>query len=455
MPNVSIIIRTKNEERWISSCLEGVFNQNYKDFEVILVDNESTDKTIQKAKKYPVKLVSIKNFLPGKAINLGISQSIGKIIVILSGHCIPVSDKWLENLIYDLKDPNVAGVYGRQQPMSFSSDNDKRDLITVFGLDKKIQKKDPFFHNANSAVRREFINTISFDENATNIEDRIWGAEVIKAGYQIVYEPTASVFHYHGINQNLDPKRSRNVVRILEGIDQNDTKKNNKYVEPFNAEDLKITALIPAKGKLEIFGEKPLIFYTIKRALESKYINRVIALCDYEETAAVCREAGAETPFLRPQNLSHSFSTINDLLKFSIQKLNDMEYHPDICVVLQKNYPFRPQGFIDDIIERFVREGADCMIPMKEEGRAIWKKSKHNIENISEFIPRELKKEQFMISHFGLGFVTHTNFLIDGTLGLDKKVCMYPIIDAVNTLEIRDEKALSTVETLIEHLWKK
>ena len=52
---VSIIIRTKNEERWISSCLDAVYSQNYKSFEVIVVDNESTDKTIEKVLQYPVK----------------------------------------------------------------------------------------------------------------------------------------------------------------------------------------------------------------------------------------------------------------------------------------------------------------------------------------------------------------------------------------------------------------
>ena len=156
MPKVSIIIRTKNEERWISSCLKSIFGQTHKDFEVILVDNNSTDQTVNKAKAYPIKVLTIKDFYPGRAINLGVSESRGEIIIILSGHCIPVTDKWLENLIKDLDDPEVAGVYGRQQPMSFSSDNDKRDLVTVFGLDKKIQKKDPFFHNANSAVRKSF-----------------------------------------------------------------------------------------------------------------------------------------------------------------------------------------------------------------------------------------------------------------------------------------------------------
>ena len=46
----SIIIRTKNEERWISNCLDKIFSQSYKNFEVILVDNNSSDKTVEKSK---------------------------------------------------------------------------------------------------------------------------------------------------------------------------------------------------------------------------------------------------------------------------------------------------------------------------------------------------------------------------------------------------------------------
>ena len=48
---VSIIIRVKNEEKWITSCLRAVFSQTYKNFEVILVDNNSSDNTIKKAKE--------------------------------------------------------------------------------------------------------------------------------------------------------------------------------------------------------------------------------------------------------------------------------------------------------------------------------------------------------------------------------------------------------------------
>ncbi len=450
MPKVSIIIRTKNEERWIGNCLDAVFKQKFKDFEVIVVDNESSDHTVKKAKKYPVNVVSIKNFLPGRAINLGVSKSKGEIIVILSGHCIPVNDNWLSNLINDLNDPKVAGVYGRQQPMSFSSDNDKRDLITVFGLDKKIQKKDSFFHNANSAIRKDFLEKFPFDEETTNIEDRIWGMQVIKAKYQIIYEPTASVFHFHGINQNLDPDRSRNVVRILENLDDKVSKDESKFIDPYNPLSLETLVLIPVVGELEMCGKIPLIYYTIKRAIEAKHVNRIIALVDNEKSAKICKELGAEVPFLRPKELSSNISSIQDVLKFGLSKLNERDYFPDICVVLYQNYPFRSPGLIDDFILRFVREGADSMMPMKEEGRAIWKKSNDDIKNINPLMPRKLKKDQFLVSHFGLGFVTRSNFIADGSLGLEQKVYSYPIKDPLSSLEIRDEKTLSYISSFLE-----
>ena len=58
-PKVSIIIRTKNEERWITACLDAVFSQNYKDFEVIIVDNKSNDRTLDKIKSFNIqKIVS-------------------------------------------------------------------------------------------------------------------------------------------------------------------------------------------------------------------------------------------------------------------------------------------------------------------------------------------------------------------------------------------------------------
>ena len=144
----SIIIRTKNEERWINSCLSAVYEQTYKNIEVIIVDNNSSDRTIDNAKEFPVdKIINITDYLPGKSLNLGINEASGDYIVCLSGHCIPVNNFWLESLVNAIdENDNYAGVYGRQEPMSFSTSSDKRDLLLTFGLDRRVQEQDSFFH---------------------------------------------------------------------------------------------------------------------------------------------------------------------------------------------------------------------------------------------------------------------------------------------------------------------
>ena len=84
MPEISIIVRTKNEERWIAHCLSMLYKQDYSDFEVILVDNSSTDHTVQVAKRFPIAtVINVDRFLPGRALNQGIRASSGKFIVCL------------------------------------------------------------------------------------------------------------------------------------------------------------------------------------------------------------------------------------------------------------------------------------------------------------------------------------------------------------------------------------
>ena len=67
----------------------------------------------------------------------------------LSAHCIPASRKWLSRMVKSIRQKNIAGVYGRQLPLHSTSPDDARDLLVTFGNENKIQKKDPFFHNAN------------------------------------------------------------------------------------------------------------------------------------------------------------------------------------------------------------------------------------------------------------------------------------------------------------------
>ncbi len=448
MKKISIIIRTKNEERWISQCLKGIEGQKATDYEVILVDNNSTDKTIEKARQFkPSKIINCEHFLPGKALNMGIEQSSGDYIVAISGHCIPVNDKWLESLLANFADNSVAGVYGRQEAMSFTSDYDKRDLALIFGLDRKVQTKDSFFHNANSMIRRDVWNQIRFDDNVTNIEDRVWAQKVLQRGYKIVYEPEASVYHYHGIHQNQNSERCANVVRILKDI-------HSDYdYKTIDVDRQNVVALIPVKGPVKRLGGRPLIEYTIERVRESRLIKRIIVSTDNEETARVAKKAGAEVPFMRDESLSREHVDIGKVLEYSLEKIEDLKIYPDLIVSLEITFPFRPKGLLDDMIGQLARHGFDSVVAARRENRAIWKEEDGRIIQLDEgMLPRQFKEPTF-IGLKGVGCVTHPEFLRSGNF-LGKNIGIYEVNNPYSHIEVRSDEEIRMASVLIDE-WLK
>ena len=446
---VSIIIRSFNEEKWIGACLEAVFKQDYNNFEVILVDNQSTDQTVKKTEQFPVKIISISDFLPGQAINNGIRVSTGELIVCLSAHCIPVNDKWLSSLVANFTDEKIAGVYGRQEPMTFTSDTDKRDLLTVFGLDKKVQTKDSFFHNANSMIRRDVWEKIPFDETVTNIEDRVWGRDVIKAGYNIVYEPEASVYHYHGIHQNQNKERCANVVKIIEGLG----KESGYEFSHLDLNKLNIIALIPVRGEVINLNGKSLLDHAIASAQDSKFIKQVIVSTDDEKQAAIAKRAGAQVPFIRTTDLSGEQVDLEHVYQYTVKELENRGIIADIVVTLQVTFPFRPKGFIDQLILRLVKEGLDSVLAARSEYGSCWVRENEAIKRIDQgFIPRRFKEPAY-IGIEGLGCATYPIFLRAGHL-LGDKVGIVEINNPYSSIEVRDAVGLELAKQVISQ-WEK
>lgn len=444
---VSIIIRAKNEERRISACLQAVFRQPYKDFEVILVDNMSTDMTVAKAKKFNVKILTIEDYLPGKALNLGIKASQGEFLLSLSAHCIPKDSNWLSNLLRNFDDEDVAGVYGRQEPMVQTSDLDKRDLWTIFGMDKRVQIKDSFFHNANSMIRRSVWEEVPFDANVTNIEDRIWAKQVINKGYKIIYEPEASVYHYHGIHQSADSKRCRNIVSIMESMVPI-SKKEEHLIK-----DLNITALIPVKGEIQYLCGKPLVEYTLERAKQSRFVDKIIVSTDNPKIAKIAKKFGAEVPFIRPPELSLPEVGIEKVLQYSLKQLEKKGYFADLIVHLGVHAPFRSRYLIDMLIELLFHNGFDSVLTGYPTYKSCWRQTKDGFQRIDEgFIARKVKKP-IHIGYPALACVTYPEYIRNGRL-LGDKVGIYEILDLFSTIEVIDKISQELAEKVFSN-WHK
>lgn len=124
-----------------------------------------------------------------------------------------------------------------------------------------------------------------------------------------------------------------------------------------------ILALIPARGGskgiprkniLNLLG-KPLIAYSIKHALDSRFISRVIVSTDDLEIADVSRQWGAEVPFIRPTEFAGDLSPDIDVFSHSLTWLRDNEgYTPDMVVHLRPPGPVRRVEHIDEAIQLLI-----------------------------------------------------------------------------------------------------
>lgn len=196
----SIIVRTFNEEKHIGNLFDGFDRQTYRDFEVIVVDSGSFDRTRDIANERADRLIRINShdFTFGYSLNTGIKEANGKFIVIISAHTIPTTEHWLEKLIKPLQDQKTAMSYGRQLGMGCSKFGEVEDYRRMFGNEPTIEHPSRFaVNNANSAIKKELWDQEAFDEKLTGLEDVAWAKHWMEKGYRVIYEPSAALYHIH------------------------------------------------------------------------------------------------------------------------------------------------------------------------------------------------------------------------------------------------------------------
>lgn len=429
---VSIVIRTYNEERWITSCLKAVFSQNFKDFEVVIVDNDSSDSTLAKVAQFPIKKIEhISDYLPGKSLNIGFRVCEGEFIVCLSGHCIPTDPTWLEKLLQNFEDERVAAVYGRQQPLSFTPPSDKRDLMVIFGPERKVQWKDSFFHNANSMVRRSRWEEQPWDDAITNIEDRLWANQVQEKGHCIIYEPEASVYHYHGIHQNGNEVRCHNVVRILESLQGEEADGHKGLLK-----DLDIVCMIPIKGESLVLGDRSLLARTIQAAQTSELIKTIAVSSDNKQNLEEAQGLNVDHTLKRDSSLSADYIGLEAVYKNCLDQLEELGVIPDVVVLLEVTHPFRDGEMIDSMIEQLASEGMDTVLPARNESNAIWMEKDKELERIDDgLVPRKYR-DPVILSCKGLCCVTRAEFIRNERV-IGDKIGIHPVSSSLHTLEVR------------------
>lgn len=198
---ISIVIRTLNEEKYLNELIVEIKNQIIENFEyeIVIIDSGSTDKTLEIAKEHGCRItfISKKDFSFGKSLNMGSEYANGDILVYVSGHCIPSSTQWLNELVRPIIYGHAGYSYGGQLGKETTKFSEKQIFKKYFPKESEVPQKGFFCNNANSAISREVWKKYLFNEEITGLEDMELAKRYVDEGGKIAYIFNASVFHIH------------------------------------------------------------------------------------------------------------------------------------------------------------------------------------------------------------------------------------------------------------------
>lgn len=230
---------------------------------------------------------------------------------------------------------------------------------------------------------------------------------------------------------------------------------------------MKILAITLARGgskkvkkkNIKILNNKPLIWYTIKEAQKSKYIDDYIISTDCKNIKKISEKFNVLVPFLRPKYLSSdkakSSSALLHAVKF-MEKKNRIKY--DIIVELMCTSPFKTSKDIDRCIEKLITHKADSVIAMKRlydhHPARIKKIVNGKIKNfcvteIAESRRQDLKPKAYVRA--GAIYVLNRDYFIKKKLRYGSKKSFPYILSNKRAINIDEENDFLMAETLIKN----
>jgi len=237
-PTISVIVPAYNEEVTIKSCVESLLNLNYPTYEVIVVDDGSTDRTLEIAESLPdpkVRVIHQENRGKPKALNTGILLSRGELVVTVD------ADTTLNKRSLKL----IANRFNRKTRLGAVAGNVKVNPLP--GLLNTIQAAEytagiNLVRKAQSmlrcvmivpgpiaALKKEAVETVGFFSDDTFAEDFDITMKILRAGYKVEYEDRAIAFTAAPKNiEDLMKQRRRWYRGMIQVLDKN----RDMYLKP-------------------------------------------------------------------------------------------------------------------------------------------------------------------------------------------------------------------------------
>lgn len=358
---VTVYIINSNYGKYITQAIQSVLNQTYKNIEILIIDDFSSDNSKKIIKKYfsnpKIKIIFNKKKIGLlKSSNIAIKASKGEYIIRLD------ADDYLDKNLLSVfvkkikKNQDSAFIYSDYYEVNKYSQILKR--VKQINISSGSKIKDRPILAACCLIRKSLLISVGlYDENFTRQDGYdLWYK--ITNEYSFSYVPKA-LFYYRRHSKNL----TKNLTRLFKTRSAILRKYANKKKKIY-----KNSLIIPVRGYeldkknlLKKFNNKPIIFYTIDTAIKVNNIDKIILSCPDEKLLKICKKKYKEKILYHKRNTDEAL--LNQNFRISLLKaLKKFKLSPDNLVILTPEYPLRRNFYVEQAINKMNLHKLDKVI---------------------------------------------------------------------------------------------
>jgi len=384
-PKISVIITAHNYAGFVKQAIESVFSQTMDDYEIIAVNDGSTDTTAEVLGQYEnhpkIKVLTLTNVGLAAASNAGVRASSGEYVIRLDADdYFDENILLIESRILDTR-PEIGMVY----PDYYRIDKHGEILecVRLLKVNSEVKLLDRNPLAAGAMFRRASYDAIGgYNEKLRYQEDYDFWIRFIDKFH--VYNVNLPLLYYRQHAESM----SRNQEARMEA--RRFVKK--QFVEKKGGRDKKnILCVLPIvaynryrhKLALHEVASKPLMSYVLGEALSADLVSRLIVDTDDSDIADMAKKLGAEVPYLRPAGLSGQSTHIDEVARYCLDWLRQNEnYRPDIIAVLSYNYPMIREKHITEALDTMLLYDVDTVLSVTEDLTFHWQPGEHGLKPV-------------------------------------------------------------------------
>ena len=216
---ISIVIPVYNASLTLKECLDAIFNSNYKNFEVIIVSDNSSDNSVEIAKQYQCKVIELpQNKGPAFARNSGAQEAKGDILLFIDSDVI-IDKEALNSLADKFSDSDVnviQGIYSHEPKYKNITTQYQQSFYCYYSWHADLKYTSSLITNCFAIRRKIFIELKGFNTNirGATCEDEEFGYKLIEKGYKILI--LRQLIGEHRVNYNLQRLIKRNFAIYID-----------------------------------------------------------------------------------------------------------------------------------------------------------------------------------------------------------------------------------------------